>query len=37
MVIFVTEAVFLQTSEVFCFAQIRETSVLIKRYVTMLK
>lgn len=36
MIIFVDEAVF-QTSEVFCFAQIRETSVLIKRYVTMLK
>lgn len=37
VIIFVCEPV-LQTSQVlFCFAQIRETSVLIKRHVTMLK
>lgn len=37
LVVFVDKPVF-QTSQVhFCFAQIRETSVLIKRHVTMLK
>lgn len=37
VIIFVCEPV-LQTSQVlFCFAQIRQTSVLIKRHVTMLK